>query len=289
MPAHPSRLVIKMSNGSIKRIMVALDAGEASKTTLQVATSLASRLHAELEALYVEDINLLRLAELPIAREVSLSSRLVRQLTPAEMEKQLRNQVERLRRYVRLAAQQANLSVELRVLRGDVASQLSLAVSQMDLLIIGKNTQLLRQSEKLGRTTQAVLMSSNCNVLLLQHGAAIERPVAVLFTGDEASQRTLLLGIQLAQGDHDQLCVLYPPLPEQQQQVLQDQVTRLSARFGITPRHIGLTDMHAQSILEALRTCQGRMFLLEGKPALLPEDQLQALLRQSRVPVILVR
>jgi len=278
-----------MSNGSIKRILVALDASELNNSMLLAATSLASRLNAQLEALFVEDINLLRLAELPIAREVSASSRQVRQLTPADMERQLRTQVERLRRFVQSAAQQANLKVEFRVLRGQIASELNLAVTQMDLLIIGKNTQALRRSEKLGRITQAVLLSSNCNVLLLQHGAAVERPVAVLFSGSEASQRTLLLGIQLAQGDHEQLSVFYPPLPDEKQQALQEQVTALTSQFGIAPRHIVLAEINAQNILAALGTCQGRLLLLETNPDLLPDDQLQSLLRQSNIPVILVR
>ena len=63
-----------MSNGSIKRILVALDASAANRTALQTAALLASELQAELQALFVEDINLLRLAELPFAREVVFGS-----------------------------------------------------------------------------------------------------------------------------------------------------------------------------------------------------------------------
>ena len=48
-----------------RRILVALDASAHSHAALAAAVALAARLHAEIEGLFVEDINLLRLAELP--------------------------------------------------------------------------------------------------------------------------------------------------------------------------------------------------------------------------------
>lgn len=278
-----------MTSEGIKRILVALDASEVNKGMLLAATSLANRLHAQLEALFVEDINLLRLAQLPIAREISASSRQVRQLTATDMEKQLRNQVERLRRFVQSTAQQARLKVEFRVLRGQVASELSQAVSPVDLIIIGKNTQLLRHSEKLGRITRNILMSANCHVLLMQHGAVVERPVAVLYTGSEASQRALSLAMQIVQGDHDQLSVIYPPLPTEQQQALQAQVNTFAGESGITPGHFVLRNNEALDVLTALDACKGRLLLLEANPGSLSSEQRQSLLQQSKVPVILVR
>jgi len=52
------------------RILVALDATEDSLTSLDLATRLAAKLRAELEGLFVEDINLLRMADLPCTRVV---------------------------------------------------------------------------------------------------------------------------------------------------------------------------------------------------------------------------
>ena len=278
-----------MTSDGIKRILVALDPSELNKSTLLAATNLASRLNAQLEALFVEDINLLRLAELPIAREVSVSSRQVRQLTSADMERQLRSQVDRLRRFVQSAAQQANLKVEFRVLRGQIASELSLAIAQVDLLVMGKNTQLQRHSEKLGSITRHILASANCHVMLIQHGGAVQRPVAVLYTGSDASQRALLLAIQLAQGDHDQLSVFYPPLPVAEQEALQAQVDTACSAPGIIPMHLALKDSSADAIMLALHQCKGRMLILDTNPAPLTAEDRQTLLQQSNVPVILVR
>jgi nucleotide-binding universal stress UspA family protein len=53
-----------------QRILVALDASPASLAALDFATELAERHQAELLGIYVEDINLLRSAEIPFTREI---------------------------------------------------------------------------------------------------------------------------------------------------------------------------------------------------------------------------
>lgn len=62
------------------RVLIALDANLRSLDALRLAAELAARLEAELLALFVEDVNLIRLAGLPFAREVDRSSAVERQL-----------------------------------------------------------------------------------------------------------------------------------------------------------------------------------------------------------------
>ena len=58
----------------VRRILVAVDASHHSIAALEAAVELATRFQAELLGLYVEDINLLRLAQLPFGREVGTFS-----------------------------------------------------------------------------------------------------------------------------------------------------------------------------------------------------------------------
>lgn len=275
-----------MSNSKIKHILVALDASEVNKTALQAATSLAQQLDAELQALFVEDINLLHLAELPFAREMTYGSQTAKQLTLADMERQLQAQVERMRRIVETIAQQSQVKVQFNVARGQIEAEVCTAAQLTDLLIIGKNTQLLSYSEKVGRTTQGILTTTKCNVLLLQHGARIERPVAVLFDGSEAGQRALQLALQLAHGDHDKLAVFYPT---SQQDRLQQQVDEAARPYEITPQHVSLQKNSPEAVLKALTHCQGRILLLEANDDILSAEQVQTLIEQSDKPVIIVR
>lgn len=278
-----------MSNGGIKKILVALDASEANRWTLQSAASLATQLQAELLALFVEDINLFRLAELPFAREMAYGSRSSRQITLANMERQIQAQTKQLRQLVETTARQNQIKVEFRVLRGQVCNELLLASQQMDLLILGKSTQLLRQSVKLGRIAQEILATVNCNLLLLQQGAGIERPVAVLFDGSDASLHALQLATQLAHSDHDKLKVIFPATNAEQLQSLQQLVNTSTQPYDIEACQVQLAANTTSALLDAVQQAHSRVLVLEADSDIFSSDDIKVLIQQSHIPVTVMR
>jgi nucleotide-binding universal stress UspA family protein len=92
---------------AIRRILVALDASRHSLAALEAAAELAARLKAELAGLFVEDINLVRLAGLPFAREIRYPSATIQQLDSPRLEQELKVQATRMRRALAAAAEQA--------------------------------------------------------------------------------------------------------------------------------------------------------------------------------------
>ena len=66
--------MIRAPLAPIRRILLALEAGNGGSAAMEAATHLAAQLNAELHGLFLEDINLIRLAELPFAREIGLTS-----------------------------------------------------------------------------------------------------------------------------------------------------------------------------------------------------------------------
>ena len=57
---------------SFRRILVALDGSAHVLAALQAASEMAARMKSELVGLFVEDINLVRLAGLPFPRELGI-------------------------------------------------------------------------------------------------------------------------------------------------------------------------------------------------------------------------
>ena len=277
-----------MIKTNINRILVALDPSEVNRSTLQAATTLAANLDAELNALFVEDINLLRLAELPFAREVVYGSSTGRQINVADMERSLHSQIIRLRKLVETIARKSQVKIAFDVLRGDIASVVCRASEQTDLLVVGKNTQPLRQSMKVSGITQTILSSASCNLMVLQHGATIERPVAVFFTGSKASQKALQLAIQLVEQDHENLTVVYPASSDKEYKNLKQEVNALTLPFGFEARHLQLKDDTAVSMLNTLIDCEARMLLLESRDNVLGKEQMQSLIEQTTAPIILI-
>ncbi|MGD8785732.1 MAG: universal stress protein [Thioalkalispiraceae bacterium] len=277
-----------MNETTIKHILVALDSSDVNQGILQTATLMANRLNAQLNAMFVEDINLLRLAELPFVREMVYGTAKGRQINPVEMERALRAQTTRLRELVETIAEQQNIKIKFDVLRGDIAPELCSASKQVDLLIVGKSAETFRRSQKIGSVTKTILTSASCSILILQNNAAIERPVAVLFTGSETSRKALQFGFQLAQHDHNNLVVIFPAVAKGEYSRLQKEVSKLTQDFDVTVPVVSLPVNSAESLLEVLADSGSRVLVLESRQEVLDESQTQLLIEQNAVPVVLI-
>ena len=82
---------------TIRRILVALDASHHSLAALEAAAELAAGMEAELQGIYVEDVNLIKLAGAPGAREVRYPYIDAGRLSRERMERQLRAQAAQAR------------------------------------------------------------------------------------------------------------------------------------------------------------------------------------------------
>jgi len=120
------------------RIWVALDDAECGLAALDAAAILASRLRAELRGLFVEDINLLRLARLPFSQVVGRASASWRPLDAAELERQLRGQAARSRALLSRLAERERLSWSFHVARGELVAETLTLSSQGEWVIFGK-------------------------------------------------------------------------------------------------------------------------------------------------------
>ena len=92
----------------IKRIVVPLDAVSETVTAIDTAARLAARWRLPLHGIFIEDEELIDLAGLPFARQVTLGTGL-EPLTRDEVENHLRAFAERARREVAAAADQHNV------------------------------------------------------------------------------------------------------------------------------------------------------------------------------------
>ena len=121
----------------IKRIVVPLDAVSETATAIDTAARLAARWRLPLHGIFIEDEELIDLAGLPFARQVTLGTGL-EPLTRDEVENHLRAFAERARREVAAAADQHNVKWSFEVVRGPLADQLG---GEHDLVVAGTATR----------------------------------------------------------------------------------------------------------------------------------------------------
>lgn len=163
---------------SVRRILLALDPVQSGTGLLDTAVEFAHRVEAELEGLFVEDIELTRLAALPFAHEVSLTGGLAKPLDLAVLERDWRALAAGMRRTLEERSRKMNVRCSFRVVRGRMDAEIRAAATEVDLIIMDRAGAALTRHVRLKAETPVAAMTGS---LLLLHGrpAPIESIVVV--------------------------------------------------------------------------------------------------------------
>ena len=193
---------------TIRRIIVAADASEHGRAALEAAAMLGERLHAEVEGVFVEDIDLVHLAELPVGREFHLISGQARAFDRELLEIQFGAEAAEARRALRTLTDRAQVRSTFRVVRGRVDAEVIAAASEGDLLVLGTFSRSIGIPRRPGSTAVAAAERAPRSVLLLRRGAKIAgRPIAV-HDGSDGADVALEAAVRLATSAREALTVL---------------------------------------------------------------------------------
>jgi nucleotide-binding universal stress UspA family protein len=278
----------KKSELLIRRILVALDASAQSHAALEAAANLAALLDAELVGMFVEDINLLRVAQLPFVREVSYPMAEMREINVPKMESRWRSQVTEARRQLSESANQRKVKWSFSVERGGVSDRLLAASLDMDLLAIGRQGRSLSQKMRLGSTARKVLKSGKRSVLLMRTEVDLEQPVLAIFDGSDAARQALLIASALARksgrlrilvwtDDHD--------LAQHYKNEIMDQLR--DQQIEISYRRFYPVD--EDKLADVLQTSDAGLLVVGITDSHLPADTMQYLLERLDAPLLIIR
>ena len=198
---------------AIRRILVAVDGSDQSLAALEAAATLAAQLEAELEALFVEDADLLRLADLPCGRVLSLLLLEAERTDRERMERQLRLQAARAQDAVRRRAAALGVRASFRAVRGEVVSEILAAAAGADLLTLGKAGRGRVRRVSSGSTLQAALAAgrpllvagdpswAGQGLLAVYDGSAAGARARELASGSGQEQNTVILARWAAEAE----------------------------------------------------------------------------------------
>ncbi|HEV2423345.1 MAG TPA: universal stress protein [Terriglobia bacterium] len=271
---------------AIRRILVALDSSRHSLAALEAAAELAAHTEAELFGLFVEDINLLRLARLPFASQVSATSAAAESVDPERMERELRGQAAQARRALAAVAERARVPWSFRVARGEVVAELIAAAEEVDLITLGKRG-LASNGQRLGSTAHAALSNVRRSLLLSQHGSPFRPPVLAVYDGSEGSRQALDIGLRLACTAGHELVVLLVDGTGAAPAELQEAVARETGSHGPHVRYQGSYAANALSLSNALRG-EPEGLLVLSNAGRLSRDEIRKLSQQVRNSVLVV-
>lgn len=165
----------------VERILVSLDSSAHSFAGLQAAVELAHHYDAVLQGVFVEDITLLSLAEMPFHQEVGEYSAIIREISTDGMTRGIFVQSKWVIRTFRKLINQTDLKGDIAVLRGNVLEVIEKETEQCDLLIIGKTGTNPSGQRRLGSTTKALIRKQQKSMLLVEEGNRLGYPMIVFY------------------------------------------------------------------------------------------------------------
>jgi nucleotide-binding universal stress UspA family protein len=278
----------------IERILVAVDASPHSLAALEAAVDLAARFKAELAGLFVEDENLLRLAELPFLSEIGMFTATRRRIDGQELERQMRVQRRRVRRVFTLTTQRAHVRWSFRVARGAVLSEVLTAASEADVLVLGQAGWSLLRRGRLGSTVRGLLPERFGLTLILKEGTCLGDPLAVVYDGSPVADRALIAANTLRRqsGDDEalakRLIVLLLAEDPRRANALEDQAASHLADRETLVRYRSLTSTNVHWLADILQSEGCGMLVLPARSSALQDSVLVALLEHLNLPVLLV-
>ena len=269
----------------IRRILVALDTSLHSRAALAAAANLAARLEAQLIGVYVEDMNLLRLAQLPFAQEIHYASATPQKLDKDVMEKQLRSQADRAQNDLRQTAEQHALEWSFQVLRGLVAAELLTAAEEADLLVLGRTSRQTMPNYWLGSTARTAIAQHQRPVLLMSSHFNLNQPPLLIYDGSAAALRALPLAVALAR-EGGCLSVLLIAADEAQAQLWQQTIRQQAADNALQ------IECHTVLVIEQLAAVLSQIkvgLIITGQLASpLSQSVIERLFQEGDLPMLIV-
>lgn len=266
----------------IRRVLVTLDSSPESLAAAATATRMAAALEAELAGLFVEDHDLLRLAESRQAHRVGFLTAAAEPVDRDELRRQLRAQAARARRALRRLAERHGISCTFEVVHGAVTTEVLAAAGREDLVSVGRVGWSHGHRRRLGSTARALLARHRSATLLAGRATPTQAKVAVLFDGSEAAARALQLAARLAPAVAGRLVVLTHGAAAR---------SEAARRLGERPepaRFETLDETAPAALAAAVRSCRAGLLVLPLADPEAARDELPDLLAAVACPVLAV-
>jgi nucleotide-binding universal stress UspA family protein len=272
----------------VKRILVPIDSSSHSFAALQAALTLASHYDAILKGIYVEDIALLNLADMPFHQEIGAYTAIVREISMNDIVKGISVQSKWVVTTFQKLINRAQLNGDIAVLRGKVFDIIKQEAENCDLLIIGKSGKNIYGKQRLGSTAKALIRKHQKTLLLVEEGNQIGYPLIIVFDPSPIGRICLETARDLL-GSGETLVVL---LDEDDPEVYQVNRTLLSRWASDTKINISIQNYTKNNLNQFLRMIKGLkngLFILPHHKNTPKIEMIKICLEEVSLPILLIK
>ena len=273
----------------VHRIVVAIDSSAHAASALEAAATLAAHLHAELEGIFVQDINLTRLAALPVGREIQFLTGRGRDFSTEALDAQNREQEVSARRAIAAAAARARVTHVFRVARGQVDVEIITAAGDADLLILGMGGKSPGGRGRLGNTARAAAERAPRSVLISKPGMhSISAPL-VCFDGSDGAKRALEAAIRISSVHEKTLTVLIIAQDMEKAEALRQEVNDRLTQTPMLPKFLHSEQPRPDQMCRFATASGADVLVMSADCAAIAGAERLKILEQIGCPVLLVR
>lgn len=244
------------------RILIALDAAGHDPAAFELLAQVAQELDAELAALIVQDIDLLRLSRLPFAREFGALTALERTLDAEQLGAALRARARRAAERLAGALQAHAARLSLRHVEGKIVPQALAAAAGSDFVLFGAQRANRRPSRR--------------------------RSVVLLLDDTPLPLSALELALHLERALNASLSIFVAAAAPAYARVRKEVTTRLHAAApGARFQRLAISEDHA--LARALAREGAELIVLPRESRFAAEDSLRRVLAESPCAVLWAR
>ncbi|RKT45357.1 hypothetical protein [Thiocapsa rosea] len=261
--------------GRIRRIAVALDASPHSLQGLALAAGIAAALNAELEGVFVEDTELLRLAGLPFLRELRIATLCESTLDVDRLQRELRAAARGVRERLERTAGELGVAWSFRVWRGDLEAEILGAGLDAELFALGR----IGRFAPLRRRPRPTAPRTTLGGLV----------VGVLYTGSEGAERVLSIALELGIRHAASLVVILQSAISADAATLRDHVLEQLGTMREQSRLVPLEATDTAGLAATVRNLGMDLLILDETNPLLARASLWTSLETLGCPVAIGR
>ncbi|MGE0744712.1 MAG: hypothetical protein AB7K86_05665 [Rhodospirillales bacterium] len=270
------------------RIVVAFDSMAAAHA-LEAATELAARLQAELEGLFVEDENLMRIAELNLGRVYDALSGRHESATSAAMAQMVRGEAARIRQAMAAQAARAHVAHRFRIVRGMLERELATAAQAADLLVLSLSSRAVGARVRADIAWITAVEHALKPVLVIRPGARLGGRAMVLYDDPARGAALLAAASQLVTGADGMVTVLLVAADERTAAALRAAAEADLARLGLAGAFRQVAAFALDDVCALLGAADAGVFVIRAEHPALAGPGIAALLERVSCPVLVVR
>ena len=273
---------------TIRRIAVAIDCSPHSRASLSAAAEIAGFLQAELLGIFVEDINLIRMAELPFSQEIHLHTARSEPLDSLKLERMLKQQANQAHELFRQTAKRFGIPHSFKKLRGLVPAEVVAAALEADLLAMGRSGKTPVCRRGLGSTARKAIRESKTNILLSRSGFTPDSPLLVLYDGSPGAKHALVTAVGLARRE-TVLHIFLVGNNAKKHAMLQEEAERLIGESFTAKEFHRIPWTDSSMLVQCIHMTEPGLLVLSDKAEAVSPETVYRLIDATDYPVLLVR